>query len=316
MMTTPGHVQWDRLQARVRALVWVPLLMAGASGAVLAQAPLPGQTPDEQTPLSWPGGTTRTMRIFPAGEIYPVYVADPHRTTNAIAPSFYTHMRLPDSRSPRTFLAVGGHFGMLRIEPAATGGRFWQISLDAGMDALFDSQFKNDAIGWDGNYGLTITTAADTSRLGFKVAVLHVSAHLGDEYEERTDTGRINYTREELALGAGWRFHPRWRAYGEVGIAYILRSERQEPLRWQSGLEYEGPPALLGGRIAWYGAVDLSSLEERDWRVDSAFEGGLVTRSGGHAYRLFAKWYDGRPTVGQFATISERSFALGFKFDL
>jgi hypothetical protein len=300
----------------IQALVRIAPMLAVSCGTVMAQAPLPGQPVDEQEPPAWSAGSTRTIRLFPSGEVYPVYVADPHRTTNAVAPTFYTHMRLPDASSPRTFLAAGGHFGMLRIEPPVTGGRFWQISLDAGMDALFDSQFKNDAIGWDGNYGLTITTAATTSRLGFKVAVLHISAHLGDEYEERTDIGRINYTREELALGAGWRFRPRWRAYGEVGIAYIMRSDGQEPLRLQSGLEYEGPPALLGGRMGWYGAVDVSSLEERDWRLDSAFEGGLVTRSGGHAYRLFAKWYDGRPTVGQFSAISERSFALGFKFDL
>ncbi len=205
---------------------------------------------------------------------------------------------------------------MLRIGSRAPGGRFWQVSIEAGLDAIFDAQFRNDALGWDGNYGLTVTTATSTSPLAFKVALLHLSAHLGDEYEERTETPRINYTREELAVGVAWRLKPRWRAYGEVGLAYRLRSDGQDRWRWQSGVEYEARPTVFGGRMAWYGAADLSALEERGWRLDYALEGGLVTRSSGHAYRLFGQWYDGRVTLGQFAHYSEASFNFGLKIDL
>ena len=300
----------------IRAIVCVGSILSASAGTVRAQTPVPGQPPDAQKPPTWGSAETRTFRLFPPGEIYPVYVADPHRTTNAVVSSFYVRTRVPQTSSPRTFLAGGGHFGVLRVEPAAGGGRFWQISLDAGLDVLFDSQFKNDAIGWDGNYGLTVTTATSTSALAYKVAVLHMSAHIGDEYEERTGTRRINYTREELALGLAWRFKPRWRAYGEAGVAYIMRSEGQERLRWQSGVEYEAPPSVFGGRMAWYGAVDFSAMEERDWRLDTAIQGGLVSRSGGHAYRLYVQWYDGRVTLGQFTAYSEAAFSLGFKLDL
>jgi hypothetical protein len=68
--------------------------------------------------------------------------------------------------------------------------------------------------------------------------------------------------------------------------------------------------------MAWYGAADFSALEERDWRLDTALQGGLVTRSGGHVYRLFAQWYDGRVTLGQFIRYSEASFSIGLKVDL
>ncbi len=205
---------------------------------------------------------------------------------------------------------------MLRIESRAAGGRFWQVSIDAGLDAQFDSQVKNDAIGWDGNYGLTFTTATSTSPLAFKVAVLHLSSHLGDEYQERTGIHRINYTREELALGVAWRFRPRWRAYGEAGIAYIMRSEGQDRWRWESGIEYEARPTVFGGRMAWYGAADFSALQERGWRLDTVLQGGLVSRSAGHDYRLFAQWYDGRVPLGQFYSYSEASFSIGLKIDM
>ena len=156
---------------------------------------------------------------------------------------------------------------MLRSDSSAPFGRAWQVSIDAGLDAMFDSQDKNDAIGWDGNYGLTFTTTTNSSPFGYKVAVLHVSSHLGDEYEERTNLARINYTREELALGLAWRFRPRWRAYGDAGFVYRMRSEDQERWRWQGGVEYEARATVFGGRMAWYGAADFSGMEERDWRL-------------------------------------------------
>jgi hypothetical protein len=299
----------------IRLALSVGLLLGASPATAAAQTAAPGQPADEQKAPAWRVGSTRTVRLFPASDVYPVYVADPHRPTTAVVESFYVRTRVPQTRSPRTFLAGGGHLGMLRIESSAPGGRFWQVSIDAGLDGLFDSQFNNDAIGWDGNYGLTVTTATLTSPLAYKVAVLHQSAHLGDEYQERTGATRINYTREEVAFGIAWRFRPRWRAYGETGVAYIMRSDVQERWRWQSGVEYEAPPTVFGGRMAWYGAVDFSALEERDWRLDTALQGGLVSRSGNHAYRLFVQWYDGRVTLGQFSMLSEAALSLGLKVD-
>ena len=216
----------------------------------------------------------------------------------------------PQSRSGHELAAnVAGGRGTLRY----AAQRFldaWRPLL-AGQHRrrprrMFDSQFKNDAIGWDGNYGLTFTTTTAASPFGYKVAVLHISSHLGDEYEERTSLARINYTREELALGLSWRFRPRWRAYGDVGIAYRMRSEGQERWRWQGGVEYEARATVFGGRMAWYGAVDFSAMEERDWRLDTVLQGGLVTWSGGHAYRIFTQWADGRVPLGQFTRTTPR----------
>jgi hypothetical protein len=273
-----------------------------------------GDRPEDQRPLTWE--TTRSrVSLFPAGDVYPVYVADLHRPTNTVTVGFFARTRIPEVGSQRTLLAGGGHFGVLRLDRLRSG-RTWQVSLDAGFDAQFDARFRNDGLGWDGNYGLTVTTAREGSRLSVKAAVLHVSAHLGDEYEERVPTERINYTREELALGAAWRPHLRWRTYGELGFAYRMRSESQDRWRMQAGAELEAPPTVLGGRFAWFAAADFSSLEERGWRLDTSVQGGLVTRSEGRAYRFFAGWYDGRPTLGQFIYHSEAAFLMGFKVDL
>jgi hypothetical protein len=247
--------------------------------------------------------------------VYAVYAADPHRPTNTISELVYTRVRIEETASPRVGLAGGGRFGVLRIDPAKPGGRSWQVSISAGLDAVFDSLHKLDAIGWDGNYGLTVTTATG-GPLAFKVAVLHQSSHLGDEYAARTGRERLNYTREEVALGASWRFFGRWRAYGETGVAYIMRYEGQEPWRGQAGVEYESRPKLWGGRFAWYGATDFSSTQERSWRLDTALQGGIVTRSDGRTYRLGVGWTDGRPPLGEFFSKSEGWFTFGLWVDL
>ena len=249
---------------------------------------------DQQRPLTWtrPSGTTLTL--FPPGNVYPVYIADPHRPMIGLTEMVYTKVRIEETRSPRVGLSGGGQFGILRIDPAKPGGRSWQVTIAGGLDAVFDSQNKLDAIGWEGDYGASVSTATG-GPFAFKLAVQHVSSHVGDEYAERTGRERINYTREEVALGASWRFSPRWRAYGEAAVAYIRRNDEQEPWRVQTGIEYESRPTLWGGRFAWYGAADLSSWEERGWRLDNALQGGILTRTNGRTYRLGLGWTDGRP---------------------
>jgi hypothetical protein len=248
--------------------------------------------------------------------VFPVYAADPHRPTNQIAVAFSPSTEIPDTRSPRAVLSGGGRFGILRIKRSQVDAWAWQVSLDAGFDGLIDSRNHHEVIGWDGNYGVTVTTAKGLTPFAFKMALLHVSAHLGDEYQARTGATRREYTREEIAIGAAYRVHSRVRVYAEFGAAFTMRSDEQERMRWQLGAEYEHPPTVFGRRMAWYGAVDLSALDERDWRLDTCLQGGLVTRSNGRTIRLFAQWYDGRPTIGQFSTYSEAALSLGLRVDL
>ena len=182
------------------------------------------------------------------------------------------------------------------------------------MDALFDAEHKSENIGWDGNYGLTLTTAS-AAPWTLKVAMLHTSAHIGDEHADRTGRTRINYIREELAIGGAYRMGRAWRTYGELGGAYIRGAGEQEPWRLQGGLEDQSAPRLFGGRFAWYAAGDLASWQERDWRVDSTIQAGIVTRSNGHTYRLLVEYLDGPPQVSEFFKDTEASVGVGFRID-
>ena len=47
-----------------------------------------------------------------------------------------------------------------------------------------------------------------------------------------------------------------------------------EPWRVQSGIEYESGPGPCGRRFGCYAAVDVSTMEERNWRVDVTVTSG------------------------------------------
>ena len=253
------------------------------------------------------------MKPFPSSDIYLPYVADPHRATNALSEAAIIDGGIPFTQGPLSRLSTGGRFGMVRLDPATPGGRAWQLSVDAGFDAIFDSNNRLDVVGWDGNYGLTLTTAS-SSRLSWKFAVLHVSAHVGDEYQDRTDHDRINYTREEVSAGAAWRLAPSWRAYGETGVAYHVGHESLEPWRVQWGVEYE--PGLVGKRLAhWYVGANFSAMEERAWRVEETVDIGVVFRTNGRTTRFFLEWHAGRPTVNEFFMNDVSSLTIGIRVD-
>jgi hypothetical protein len=283
---------------------------AGQDEAVNAQPAVEGREP------TWTFGSGRTLSLFPSSDVYPVYIADPHKAENAALALIFTSPRIPDSSAQRFALKAGGRFGVLRLDrPADASARSWQLSIDAGLDFQADSQRKQDAIGWDGSYGLTLTTASG-GPYSFKLAHIHTSGHVGDEYAERTGRQRIDYTRAELGLGAARRVGRGGRVYAEVGWGYGLLTEEQEPWRFQAGFEYESRRTLAGGRFAWYAAVDFQAMEERDWRVDTAVQAGILTRAGGRRWRLGVQYDDGRATMAEFFQTTESWFSFGLWMDL
>ena len=313
-----GGVPARRVRLKLRSLtryrrpvvVASHLLVVALRASTIHAQPVADDEAGAHRGPTWTLASGRSIKLFPGGELFPVYVADPHRPTNAILVNF-TRVEIERTRSPRFSLSAGGRFGMLRIDAPTPKGHSWQLSIDAGLDALFDSQNKQDTIGWDGNYGFTVTTASG-GPLAFKVAILHVSAHMGDEYAERTEQRRVNYTREELAVGVSGRIARGWRTYVETGVAYVERFDEQEPWRLQAGIDDESRPTLWGDWFFWYWATDLSSMQERNWRVDPTMVVGLAARGEGRTYRLGLQLHDGRPTVGEFFRLSESFVAVGF----
>jgi hypothetical protein len=89
-----------------------------------------------------------------------------------------------------------------------------------------------------------------------------------------------------------------------------------DPGRGQVGLEFDGCRGYRERCRGWYGAVDLSAMEERDWHVDTAVQAGLATRFYGRTWRIGLEWYRGRPPIGEFFSYTESALSLGIWLDV
>lgn len=290
------------------------LLLAAAFGAA-AETPPPAPTgsqgPAEERPVrEW----------LPEGVLYPPYLAEIRRPGLGAGVIGVAEAGADDSGDLRFGLKLGGRFGLLRVAPRASD-RLWQLSLEAGFYGQFDIDHSLDNLGWDGLYGLTVTTAGKDGRgAAVKLAVNHISSHVGDEYAERTGRLRIGYTREEVAVGVSWRPMPsaRWRSYAEGAWAHVTRNEElQDPGRLEAGIEYDAP-GVLGrtGRWGTYAALDLNAWQERDWRPSVGAAAGFRAAAGDRTWRLGVAVYDGQVPLGEFFQVDERYVILGAWMDL
>lgn len=257
-------------------------------------------------------------RWFPEGVLYEPYVAEIRHPGFGVTVLGVTDVGAEDSGDQRFGLKLGGRFGLLRISPRGSG-RLWQLSMEAGFYGQFDMDHSLDNLGWDGLYGATLTTARAEGRgPAYKLAVNHISSHVGDEYAERTGRRRIGYTREEIALGVSWRPAERWRTYGEAAWGHVLRQRGiQQPGRLEAGVEYEAP-GVLGrtGRWGAYAALDSNAWEERDWRPSLAVEAGVTAPAGDRRWRAGLAFYDGQLPLGEFFQVDETYLLAGLWLDL
>jgi len=298
------------------------LTLFGLSGERLQAAePLPSETvrveanaakTDDQIALGL--GRGYSLLVFPAGDLYPPYAADPYRVGFGFQQVWTNSSTIANSGNKRFLLKGGATLGLLRLQPDDQPGRGVQFDIVAGSDAQFDIDNGEDVIGWDGNYGLLLT-AAPTEDFAFKLGPLHTSAHVGDEYAERTGRKRLGYTRLELVSGVLWKIGSKWKTYAEYGWGYALSDAAlMKPGRIQGGLEFEYP-LLWQDRLRWYSAVDVSAMEERNWRVDTNVQAGLAVHNVRSTWRLGVEYHNGRPTISEFFHDDESYWSTGLWID-
>ena len=289
----------------------VVLLLLGTGGALggADRAPAADDCIEES-------GERWSSRPFPEGDLYPLYIADPHHSGFMVQLMSFERTEIFDSGKARYGLKLGGRFGLFRVQPAGAPERGLQVSLEAGFLGQFDRDHSQDNIGWDGIYGL-IFSLRTSEDLAFRFGVHHTSSHVGDEYAERTGRLRINYTREEFLAGISGEVGDRWRVYGEAAYGYDLSTEAtQEPGRAQLGAEYESAPILGDNTVGWYAAADGSAYEERDWDINISVQAGFAMRTNERTWRFGIEHYDGRSLIGEFYQNDERYTALGLWLNL
>ena len=300
-------------------VVWIGLClvpaaaMAGPRDAP-ANASLTAGSPSRAVPVS----SGRALAFAPAGRFYPVYLADPLAPTVALNAVRYRDSEIPDAGDRRYVFRIGGRLGLLRLFPKGRPNEGVQLNLHGTFLGMFDRENSLDNIGWDGLYGIDFTWRGN-SGLALKLGINHDSAHVGDEYAERTGRERIDYTRQEYVLGMSLPVKERFRVYAEGGYAFDLRNEDvQDHWRLQAGLEVKDEDALWGGRLGCYAAADVTAYQESDWDPDVTVQAGLIVpvRETLRDFRFGVEYRDGRSVLGEFSMREETYWTWGIWIDL
>ena len=284
----------------------LPVLRAAGLGALLAAGC--ASAPD--------GVGARELVWNPTERLFEPYVADPRRARFGIA-AVQADSELEDAGEDRVALEMGGRIDVLRHRaPDEEDGGF-QLSIDAGFLGDFDREASLDNLAWSGTYAIQLAWRA-AERVAWRLGFAHESSHLGDEYVAETGRPRVNYTRDELRLGASWQASEPVRLYAEYGHAlHRGNNTLLERGRGQLGVEWESPE-LRSGAPGWYAASDVSAFEENDWEPNAAVAGGwAVPRGPGRGtWRLGLLAYDGRSPIGELFQEDETRLAFGVWFDL
>ncbi len=279
---------------------------ARAEDSFSTREPLPAyhdNSPLAAEPSDQPGGNT----FLPAGDLFRPLIADPKEW------QFYLSYRIVRYQSLERHEAVGGYgmtFGLYR-HADTTGGYSWQANVGGGIHAQFDLDEPSlDLINTDYVVGLPFSFRKGP--VSYRVTLFHQSSHLGDEFLLHNDIKRIEFSIEAIdALGSyEWT---KWRVY--YGGQYIFHREPSDyrPASLHGGIEYYGSEYIIGtSRLV--GGLDLKSMEEHDWSLDSSAKFGLQFDSSAHNgryIRLVAEGYEGFTPYGQFFTQRMKYLGVG-----
>jgi hypothetical protein len=242
-------------------------------------------------------GAAGKGEAFPTGDVFRPLVADPKQAQFFVGLNRFTSS---GARYTMASVGFGETFGLYRFS-GGPEGQGLQVSVQGAIFAQFNLDTPSyDLVNADYVIGFPVTFRRGNGSLRFRV--YHQSSHLGDELllgANPPDRVNLSFEATEIIYAHEWR---RWRLY--AGGEYLLHNEPAdlEPLSAHWGLEFCGTKTLVwrGRPIA---GVDMKSLEEHDWAVDTSVKAGLEfgpPDPGQRRLRLMAEWYRGFDPRGQF----------------
>jgi hypothetical protein len=160
-----------------------------------------------------------------------------------------------------------------------------------------------------------------TARLGaweLTGELYHESSHLGDEYGDRFNASRIDWTREVAGV---------WVSYGPGplrvtgNLSYVLIDELDLDRAGAAlAADWEGRPfgSFLGGRARPVGGVFFEGTAATSWRISSSAKIGVavVGGAGGREVGIALIAHDGLSTQRQFFRRESRYIGAELRFDL
>jgi hypothetical protein len=243
---------------------------------------------------------------------------------------------LPEA-SPRVHGMVGrllsvergdSRFGRETEAEVALGENFPVLALREGPKPItlgFGSQVygrfslgdrKSALISNDWVVGLNGT--AELGRWALTLELFHESSHLGDEYRDRFDATRLDWTREVAAGWASYSSGP-WRLTGAATYVLIDELDLERPGA-MFGVDYHGHggPRFLGATLVPLGGLFLDANAATAWRVSTSAKLGVSLQASGtgRAIGVGLIFHDGLSTQRQFFRKESRYVGAELRFDL
>jgi hypothetical protein len=225
---------------------------------------------------------------------------------------------LPDpeesAREVVAAVSIGAIFPLVHLRQWSGGGA--ALVADARVFSRFRIEYPSrDDMGQDWYVGGGVDWR-DRLWSG-RVAIMHRSSHIGDEFSAGTGAQRIEFGSEQLDVTTAYDVPGIARVYGAA--TWIFRSY----LGWEPQLRDLGisdrAVVQLGADGEWapfpdprvrvYGGVDWHAAERTGWRGGIAAAAGIGVHTG-RSLRLMTRFYDGRSMMGEFFRTQERYFTL------
>jgi hypothetical protein len=208
-------------------------------------------------------------------------------------------------------VALGENFPVVALR---SGPRPITLGVGSQVYARFSLHDKKSAlISNDWVVGLNGTALLDAWAVTLEA--YHESSHLGDEYEDRFDAKRVDWTREVVGAWVSYSAGP-WRFTG--GGSYALRDElRLSRAGGSVGVDFRPHRRPGGGAIRPVGGLYLDASAATQWRVSASMKAGIALRTAGSREIGFAIIaHDGLSTQRQFFREESRYVGLEMRFDL
>jgi uncharacterized protein DUF1207 len=161
-----------------------------------------------------------------------------------------------------------------------------------------------------------VNTTAGLGPWALTLEVYHESSHLGDEYGNRFQSDRIDWTREVVAGWASyvvgvWRF--------TAGASHVLADKLDLPaLAGSLGIDYRGKPRrLMGGLGRPIAGLFTEAEAATAWRMSTSAKIGVAFATGNaHDISIGLIAHDGLSTQRQFFRQESQYVGLELRFDL
>lgn len=210
--------------------------------------------------------------------------------------------------------ALIGHSLPLLLLSGASRDRSIVLGIQGSVFGRFQMErVDRDLISTDWVFAIPLVVWRGES--WFRLRYRHISSHLGDEYIERFEAERFNFSRDAMEITAYWRMFPGFSAYAGGDVAINIEPLGSKRLGVLGGVEYEDVAGNGSGRF--FGGVNVVMDQELSWQPRVNVQSGMMLFP--HSDRHLRFTLDvsfGQSFQGQFREEKETVLMLGLLVDL